>query len=75
MTTDCDLRLTSYGPIVEVLYRLELKADGWTLWSRHRHYSGLFGDCGSTEYTRLTMEEVQDVITVGLFLTDGPGLA
>jgi hypothetical protein len=70
MTTACDLRLTSFGPIVEVLYRLERRADGWCLWVRHRHYAGLFADCPAGEYTRLTLEELYEVMAVELFLQE-----
>lgn len=74
MTTECDMRLTSFGPIVEVLTRLELKADGWSAWVRHRHYAGLFTDCPASEYSRLTAEEVFDVIEAELFLQVRPPL-
>lgn len=54
--------LLSAGPIVAVLMRAEVTRDGWELWVRHRHFSGLFSDCQHEEYSRLTLGELQDVL-------------
>jgi hypothetical protein len=62
MTTDCNYQLTSFEPIVEVLMRLECHADGWTLWTRHRHYAGLFADCPALEIGPLSVSELADVL-------------
>lgn len=60
--TDCASRLTSYEPIVEMLWRFECRADGWVIWSRHRHYSGLFTDCEPFELCQLSEPEMHDVV-------------
>ena len=60
----CAHTLLSHEPVVEGLVRLECYADGWTLWIRHRHYGGLFGDCPASEYAQMTLEEVCDVLEV-----------
>lgn len=66
------MRLTSFGPVVEVLARYELKAEGWSAWLRHRHYGGLFTDCPVTEYSCMTVSELLDAIDAELFLKVGP---
>lgn len=60
--TDCASRLTSYEPIVEMLWRFERFHDGWTVWSRHRHYGGLFADCEAFECRALSERELDDVV-------------
>jgi hypothetical protein len=71
MLSDCDMRLTSLGPIVEVILRLEWTPHGWAMWVRHRHAQGLFVDCPPAEYTRLSLAELQDVFAASAF-TWGP---
>jgi hypothetical protein len=66
MTDHCGHLLTSYEPVVEALLRVEFSADGWSLWVRHRHYGGLFADCQCEEYSRLTSEELADVLTASV---------
>ena len=60
MDSNCDYRLTSLGPIVEVLVRCQCYADGWTLWYRHRHFAGLFEDCAALEFEKLSTNELVD---------------
>jgi hypothetical protein len=75
----CDLRLTSYEPIVEALVRFEHHCGGWKVWLRHRHWGGSFSDCGVFELAGLTLEELEDVLLAELsswdasapHLTDG----
>lgn len=70
MTLHCDQMLLSHGPIVETLMRTEGHADGWACWIRHRHLGGLFTDCPTEEYEKLSADELVDVIAVvhyGLF--------
>lgn len=69
VTTHCDQLLTTHGPVVEVLIRIENHADGYHLWLRHRHHAGLFMDCPSEEYDRLddgTLVDVVDATLCGL---------
>lgn len=70
MTTDCDMRLTSQGPIAEVLMRAERKWEGWSLWIRHRHVAGLFTDCPAAEYHGLDAGTFLDVVDAEMFLWD-----
>lgn len=62
MTTQCDDTLRLLGPVSEVLMRIEVHADGWSCWLRHRHIAGLFQDCPPAEYSKLTADELMDVL-------------
>lgn len=62
MTANCSYQLTSFEPIVEAIWRIERFHDGWQLWLRHRHYGGLFTDCGVEEYSSLSDLELVDAL-------------
>jgi len=62
------MTLTSFEPVCEGLLRIEWFADGWHLWVRHRHYSGLFCDCPPAEYHRLTTTELAEVLDATVML-------
>lgn len=63
METNHALSILSAEPVVELLLRVEWRADGLSLWWRHRHYAGLFTDCEDCTCTRLTHGELYDVLT------------
>lgn len=62
VSASCSYRLSSFEPVVEVLVRLEYFVGGWSLWVRHRHYGGLFGDCDPMEFSSLSTGEMLDVL-------------
>jgi len=62
MDTDCDMRLTSLGPVREVLTRAEKTSEGWSLWVRHRHHAGTLSDCPAQEYDALSDGELVEVL-------------
>lgn len=52
----------SHEPIVEVRIHLKFAGDGFEVWSRHRHYGGLFTDCEEIVCSRMTLEDALDVM-------------
>lgn len=61
----------SAQPIVEARLHVEFRGDGFRVWSRHRHYSGMFMDCEEIECTGMTMEDLLDTLTC-LVMEIGP---
>lgn len=58
----CAPMLTSAEPIDDAYVSMSRNRGGWTVWTRHRHHSGRWQDCGSMTYGPLSDAEMVDVV-------------
>jgi len=68
--------LTTFEPLSGLIITADRMADGWTLYIRHRHHSGLYTDCDIETFEKLTSDElvqVVEAVAFGLLAVRGPG--
>lgn len=62
MTTCESDSLSQFYPIADQRFYLTEEPEGWLLEERHRHETGVWGQCQTIHCERMTVAEVLDVI-------------